>query len=386
MPSHSLPKLSALLLSALLCAVSTVRAQSPDDALAAALPAVCAGAPGGSDLAERCGEIAAAGPGATDAAAAGNFLGEIPGQGRAATRDGAPEDTILTTDLAAGWSLFVGADVGRQKRRGGDNEAPFDGDTGTLTAGVDWTPRADWNVGLLLTHARDELRFTRSDGVLRTRFTGALAVAGWRPTDAWSIDGYAGRLTGDYEIRRDVAYVLPGGVAVAADAAASTDAERELAGLGATWSHAVDAWEWQLGGGVDWQRTGIDVYRESGGAGFAITVPAREVVSRRGRLDATVARTLSASWGVWQPLARLGWRHEFANPARPLTVRFLQDAAGTPVRFETDDPDTGWAEAAVGATFVFAGGHSGFVEYRQRLGHDFLQERVLALGWRVELP
>jgi hypothetical protein len=67
-------------------------------------------------------------------------------------------------------------------------------------------------------------------------------------------------------------------------------------------------------------------------------------------------------------------------------VRFLDDTGGTPVRFDTDDPDTGWAEAALGATFVFAGGHSAFVEYRQRLGHDFLQERVLALGWRIELP
>ena len=33
----------------------------------------------------------------------------------------------------------------------------------------------------------------------------------------------------------------------------------------------------------------------------------------------------------------------------------------------------------LGAVFVFTGGHSGFIEYRQRLGHDFLQERLLAL-------
>ena len=370
----------------LLATASAVHAQAPDDALAAAMPTVCAGAAAGSDLSVRCAEIFASGPGGVAAASAGNRLGEIPGQGRAATRDGAPDDALLETELAAGWSLFLGTDFGRQRRRGGVNEAPFDGDTGTLTAGIDWTPAADWSFGLLLTHAKDGLQFLDSDGVLRTRFTGPLAVGGWRPDEAWSIDAYLGRLNGIYDVRRGVAYVLPDGVDVAARADAATDADRDLAGLGATWSHARGAWEWQLSAGLDWQRTDIDPYSESGGAGFAITVPTREVVSRRGRFDATLARTLSASWGVWQPLATIGWRHEFANPARPLTVRFLQDTAATPVRFDTDDPDSGWGEAALGASLVFAGGHSAFIEYRQRFAHDFLDERILALGWRIEMP
>ena len=109
--------------------------------------------------------------------------------------------------------------------------------------------------------------------------------------------------------------------------------------------------------------------------------------------------------GVFARMARPRWVNAFfgnlgfgyiAAPSpdlRPETsasfeagVRFLGDANGTAVVFETDDADTGWAEAGVGAVFVFTGGHSGFIEYRQRLGHDFLQERLLALGWRLELP
>ena len=65
-----------------------VRAQSPDDALAAQWVNLCPGAAPASDLATRCSEIFAGGPGSQAGAAAGNFLGEIPGQGRAATRDG----------------------------------------------------------------------------------------------------------------------------------------------------------------------------------------------------------------------------------------------------------------------------------------------------------
>ena len=137
---------------------------------------------------------------------------------------------------------------------------------------------------------------------------------------------------------------------------------------------------------VDWQRTRIDAYEETGGAGLALVVPGRAITSRRGRVDLGLSRTLPADWGVWQPQLRLGWRHEFANPARPLAVTFAGDATNTPVVFDTDDADADWGEAGLGAVFVFTGGHSAFVEWRQRFGHAFLGERLLAVGWRMELP
>jgi outer membrane autotransporter protein len=114
-------------------------------------------------------------------------------------------------------------------------------------------------------------------------------------------------------------------------------------------------------------------------------VPTRRIVSQRGRLDATLSRTVSQKWGIWQPQLRLGWRHEFENPGRALRVTLAGDASDTPIVFNTQDPDSGWGEWALGSVFVFTHGHSGFVQYRQRFGHEFLQERVLALGWRVEL-
>lgn len=377
-----------LALSILLLAAGTgpVRAQAPDDALAALWTTLCAGAAPGSDLAARCAEIFAGGPGSSAGAAAGNFLGEIPGQGRAATRDSAPDDAALRQELGAGWAVFASADVGRLKRRNGINEASFDGDAGALTAGVDWAPGQRWRLGLLLNHARDSLEFTGSAGSARTRFTGLVATGGWNLSDTVSLDVYAGRLQGDYRLRRQIDYTLLSGVSVRSLALASPDAERSLAGLDLTWFRSAGAWEWQLGAGLNWQRTDIDDYAETGGAGLALVVPGRSITSRRGRVDATLARNVSAGWGVWQPMARLGWRHEFVDAARSLGVRFVGDANGTPVVFGTDDVDTGWAEAGVGAVFVFTGGHSAFVEYRQRLGQDFLQERVLALGWRVELP
>lgn len=362
------------------------RAQAPDDALAALWTTLCPGVTPGTPLATRCNEILTGGPGSSAAAATGNFLGEIPGQGRAATRDGSPDDDKLRSELGAGWSVFLGADAGRLKRRDGVNESPFDGDTGALSAGVDWSPGADWRLGLLLNHSRDELDFIESRGSTRARFTGLIGLGGWNLGEQVALDAYAGKLNGDYRLRRSIEYSLPSGVSVSSLASASPDADRQLAGVGLTWALPSNGWEWQLGGGVDWQRTEIDIYSESGGDGLALVVPARAITSRRGRLDAALARSLSTDWGVWQPIARLGWRHEFANPSRPLSVRFADDPAGTPIVFDTDDADRNWGEIGLGAVFIFTGGHSAFVEYRQRLGHDFLQERLLSVGWRIELP
>jgi uncharacterized protein YhjY with autotransporter beta-barrel domain len=366
--------------------VGAANAQSPDTALANAWNTLCAGATPGSPLANRCAEIFTGGPNSRESAASGNFLGEIPGQGRAATRDGAPDDDALRTDLGAGWSVFASADTGRLTRRDGTNEAPFDGDTGALSAGVDWTPSPNWQLGLLANHTRDELDFLRSDGSLRTDFTGLIAMGGWSISNRFALDAYLGRLQGDYRVRRAIDYTLLSGVSIDIMANASIDAERSLAGLGLTWSIPAGAWEWQLGAGVDWQRTDLDPYSETGGQGLALAVPGRAITSRRGRLDAALARNFSASWGVWQPTLRLGWRREFANPARPLTVTFVNDGNATPVRFNTDDADPAWGEVGLGAVFVFTRGHSAFIELRQRIGHDFLQERLLSVGWRMELP
>ncbi len=378
--------LACVLAGLLALSTGPARAQAPDDALASLWSALCPGAAPGSDLEQRCLEIANGGPGSRDLSAAGNFLGEIPGQGRAATRDGAPDKAEARSELGGGWSVFASADSGRLKRRDGINEAPFDGDTWALSAGVDWAPHERWRLGLLASHAREELDFLTSDGSTRTRYGGALLMLGWMPVDALSVDAYAGWLDGDYALRRAIDYTLPDGTSVQTLASADASARRRLAGLGLSWSQPAAGWEWQVSGGVDWQRTEIEAYSETGGAGLAISVPGRSITSHRGRLDLGLSRTVSASWGVWQPLARVGWRHEFANPSRPLAVRFVGDANGTPVVFETDDADADWGEAALGAVFVFPGGQSAFIEWRQRFGHGFLDERLLALGWRIELP
>jgi outer membrane autotransporter protein len=368
-------------------AATPVAAQTPEDALTNAWNAACAGASPGSELAARCAEIFAGGPGSRPIAAAGNFLEEIPGQGRSSTREGGARENQheQREQINAQLALFASADFGWLDRRDSPNEAAFDGDTTSFTLGLDWTPNAHISLGAALSHGDEELDFDASDGSARGRYTGGLAYAAWMPTAALSLNGYYGRLEGSNRLRRAIDYTLLSGTHVQALAVADPDSRRELAGLGLDWTLPRGAWQWQLGAGVDRSETTLEAYTESGGEGLELSVPRRRIVSQRGRLDATVSRTVSQKWGVWQPQLRVGWRHENENPSRALRVTFADDASDTPIVFNTQDPDASWGEWALGSVFVLTHGHSGFVQYRQRFGHEFLQERVLALGWRVEL-
>ena len=381
--SRLLPALLGLSIGSL--AAPSAWAQTPEDALTAAWLAVCPGAVPGSELAQRCGEIAGGGPGSRAEAAAGNFLEEIPGQGRSSTRERSERENEQRVEISAKLALFVSVDTGRLDRKPSPNEAPFEGNTDSLTIGMDWAPHPQWLLGAALSHDQEHLDFDESAGDASGEYTGGIGYLSWNPSDALALNGYVGRLDGSNDIDREIDYTLLSGTSVRSTAHSDPDSTRTIAGLGADWSLAQGAWGWQFGAGIDYTRTEVDAYSESGGDGLALSVPDREIVTRRGRLDATLLRNVSMRWGVWQPQLKVGLRHEFANPARALAVSFATDPNDTPIVFNTEDPDSNWGEWALSSAFVFTHGHSGFLQYRQRFGHAFLQERVFAIGWRIEL-
>ena len=401
---------------AALLAQPALAQQTPAEKLAARWGGICATAIDGTLLFLRCTETFNSNdPLAFLIAARGQRLDEIPGQARVATRDisqvlpamnldvgghnfslqfGTGLDGSLSLDadsdetLSALWSLHFSADVGRINRRAGRNEAAFDARSGSFTAGIDRQFGPNWQVGLTLNHASEDLDFSVSDSKASTRFTGAFLTASRSLGDTWSASGYYGRFNGQYDLSRNISYTLPlpsGPINISAEATANPDASRRVSGLAVNGQWANHGWDLGFGAGMDKNETTIEPYTESGGGGLALSVPGRTVSTRRGRVDFTLGRTYSNSRGVFQPSLRVGWRKEFDNPRRAVTVRLAQDPLQNAITFDTEDPDRGWGEVALGGVMTFTGGHSGFFELRQRVSHSFLQERMLAIGWRMEL-
>ncbi|MEO7251224.1 MAG: autotransporter outer membrane beta-barrel domain-containing protein, partial [Arenimonas sp.] len=268
------------------------------------------------------------------------------------------------------------------------NEAAFDARTGSVTAGIDWQLGKNWQVGGALNHVRENLDYSNSESEARTRFSGLLVTASRALGNTWSASSYYGRYRGNYQLSRDISFSLPlpsGPLNFSAEADASPNARRRVSGIAGNGQWSRRGWDLGLGLGMDKNETTIAAYEETGGNGFDLRVPGRRIGTRRGRVDFTLSRTFSNPHGVFQPSLRLGWRHEFSNVRRAVSVQLAEDPQHNRITFDTEDPDRNWGELAIGGVMTFTHGHSGFFELRQRVAHSFLQERMLAIGWRIEM-
>lgn len=408
-------RIPLLTLSLLLAgAVFPARAQTATEALAALWDTICATTVEDTLLFQRCDEtVNSPDPLANAIAATGMHLEDIAGQGSAGSGSVQPPAAaqfdlggIATASLSqdalgriglglagdefgGGWSLFASAQAGRLDHDGTRFESAFDARNAAVTVGIDRRLNDRWVIGAALNHARDRIDYDATVSRLDSRQTGLLLFANRAVSDAWSFDAYLGASRGSADILREIRYALPiAGNATAiinTSAQASPDVDRQQAGVSLDWFGRRGGWDIGLGGGIDLTRARVDDYVETGGQGLALRVAERSIFQRVARTDARFGRTVSTRWGVWQPSLQLGWRHALADSAERTTIRFVDDPVEYAVGFDAQPDDRGWGEFALTSTFTFTHGHSGFIEYRQRFAHDYLDEYVLSLGWRIEL-
>jgi uncharacterized protein with beta-barrel porin domain len=381
------------LFMALACApILAQAATSGSDSVGGSIDTICANARPGTDLFIRCQELGSRIPGGgtgfdPNSPERGQNLEQIPGQGRANAR---PQGDIqaYSEDLGDGWSVFVSADLGRLKRDASNTEAAFDGSANRLTGGVNYQANPQWLLGFALNHGRDNLDFSNSNSYSYSRMTGALLSANFTPSERFNFDAYLGSFKGSSDNLREIAYqfqtISGGSFSVNSLAYSSPDLSRQVAGASGALQWNRNAWSGNIQLGLDRAKTTLDAYTETGGGGLALRVPKRQIISKTAYLGFSIAKTYSVNWGVVSPNLRAGIRKEFENPRRTLGVTLDQDPLNTAIRFDTSDPDTQWGEVGVGVSLVMRKGHQAFFEYRQRFSHSFLQERVLAIGWRKE--
>src|SRR5205085_1272393 len=192
-------------------------------------------------------------------------------------------DNEQRVQLSAKLALFASAEGGRLERQPSPNEAPFQGHTESVTVGFDWALHPKWLVGAAFSHDQESLDFDESKGHAGGDYSGAIAYLSWTPTAALGLNAYYGGLQGNNDITRAIDYTLLSGTHVTALAQAHPDSQRTIAGAGADWNLARGAWAWAFGAGIDYTRTRLEAYTEAGGQGLALSLPRREIVTRRGR-------------------------------------------------------------------------------------------------------
>jgi outer membrane autotransporter protein len=93
---------------------------------------------------------------------------------------------------------------------------------------------------------------------------------------------------------------------------------------------------------------------------------------------------ISTGFGVLVPQTTLEYIHEFLDPQRKITFRFIDDLNRTPFRFENDRPDRDYFNLGAGIVLVLARGFSPFLNYRALVGYNDQRSHTVTAGLRVE--
>lgn len=409
------------LLAAGLALAPAAQAQTASDALDAIWVSACAAATPGTDFYLRCQEILNAGPGSggrRSAAAIGNNLELFAAQGRLlvalakararAGKDAADDGDEAAADwlplsaeggeaggtLARGgrWALFgsvAAIDGGREES---DFERGFDADGRVLLLGLDYRFNDRWSGLVALQRESRDTDFLFGSGQMDADtdlFSAGLAYAGDNGVSA-GLTLNAGRL--DARVRREIAYTLvlnagqPNESVIRIES--ESDSENDARLFGADFhlgrEQASGAWTWRYGADLSWSRTRMDPIIESNDRGLAFEVAAQRVTSLQLGAGVELARTLSSRNGVWQPYARLRWLHEFQDDPRQIAARFRGGDNVFRLSFSTAEPDRSFGEFGLGIVGVFTGGWQAYAGWQRLLGHGFMDEDRLDVGWRRE--
>ncbi len=290
------------------------------------------------------------------------------------------------------FSAFASVDVGSGDRDATERTDSFDFDTLSLTAGADYRFGDNLIAGALLTYSDVSSSFNDS----------ATVSGGGVDSDGWSasvygtwykgpiyVDGLIGYGTQDYDIRRRI-FIPSRNPAIATineTASGSTDSNDLTLSLGAGYQWNTGPWNLEPYARLTYLDVDVDGYRESGAeaSGLNLNVDGQDWKSFTSVVGARVSRSLSHSFGVVVPQARVAWVHEFENNSEEITATYIADPRQNVLRATSDEPDRDYFKLGLGLSVVLPGGAQLFVNYDTVLGLDGYSQYVVSLGGRIEL-
>lgn len=298
------------------------------------------------------------------------LAGAAKGGGASADGDGA---------FGARLGGFINGSVSFGDRDASASESGFDFTTRGLTAGLDYRFTDELVAGATIGLIRNDTDFDGAGG--STEADGySLAVFGtWYRSQRFYIDGIFSIGRNDYDMDRRIFF---GGTDVRA--ASSTDGTEYSISIGGGYELNRDALSFGPYGRLNYVKASIDGYQEQPAGGLEMIVGDQDVDSLVALLGGQISRAVSTRYGVFSPLLRLEWAHEFQPGSRFVSARFVNDPNQGSFRFSTDRQDSNYFNLGVGVSALLAGGKAAFVDYEQMIGREHLTQHTITAGLRLE--
>lgn len=260
-----------------------------------------------------------------------------------------------------------------------------------FSAGLDYRFNQHLVTGLVGSFSNSDGDF-RGGGTFNTNSYGVLGFVQIQPTDKIFIQGTAGYTRSDYSIDR-LATARLTTVAVGTDlrvnSIASSDSNGNVLNLGALagYDHPIGRFVIGPRVGVNYSRTHIGDYAESGGGGIGLQYNDQFIHSLQSTVGIQGSTTYSVPFGVLVHQVNADYIHEFANSQRFIGVRFVEDLRATPTRFafQNEVPVRNYAYVGTGLVAVLSNGWQPFVNFRAMVGNSQFDNYIGTFGLRIAL-
>ncbi len=199
------------------------------------------------------------------------------------------------------------------------------------------------------------------------------------------VAGYGGQ---NSDVNRAVHFeVVDSGASVDGTAASAGDAKAYSASAQFGFDQPAGRFTYGPRLGVNYGRTKIDPYFETGGTGLELSIDGRTVKSLQAVAAFYGSWAISTKHAVVLPQFNVGYVHEFENDPSVVTAQFSEDIRPTPTTFTflTNTPDADFMNVEAGVAAVFAKGIQFFVNLRTLVGNKNFDNRGGTIGIRFEL-
>ena len=250
--------------------------------------------------------------------------------------------------------------------------------------GADYRINNAFLLGTAITLGRSETELANNRGNADSTAINWTLFGLHQINERWSVNGTFMLQTTDYDNTREISINLPPLISsYSLSAESSAQQTGLLVGSDYQWS-LPNAFELSLLNQFNVVRTETDSYSESGNTGFELSINAQEVNNATINNGIEIRKPLAQSWGVLIPQVNIHWIHQFADQSRDIKATFIHDPQANLIAYATDEGDSDYFTAQLGAVFVIPNGINGFAQLSSVLGYEHYSNTTLSIGLRGE--
>jgi uncharacterized protein YhjY with autotransporter beta-barrel domain len=281
-----------------------------------------------------------------------------------------------------GLGLFATDVSAETEREASELENGFESDTDGTLFGIDYRFMDALVAGVAVGSFEDEAVVDGEGAGVETDSDSTLLYATWLPMDGMAMDFYFG--SADTKIRSQRQIEVSAVGVIEGTATGETESEQDIYGLSLSYDWYMEAWSAGLFAALDSVETKMDGYSEEGDTGLELRFPDQEMESELTSFGLRASYNAEFGWGSLLPNLKWVSVREGKDDARQVAVGLASAPTTTPsFVVATDDPDRSYNLQSWGLIVAFNNGAQIFVDFEERSGHEFIENKAVTAGVQI---